>query len=100
MSPEFVDVSIRDKTSALHDFVKGLRKPSAPSVKGATYEYLVSEVAHCKSPVAYNIYGRSLPQKASKSLYSHRPWGIHIGGDDLINTFNVLDPSMVGDYHH
>ena len=90
---------MRDKTSAPHDFVKGLRRPSAPPVEGTTYEYLVSEVAHRKPPAAYNIYGRSLPKKALKSLHSHHPWGLHIGGDDLINTFNVLDPTMGGLYY-
>ena len=97
--PECVDVTIRDKPSALHNYVKGFRRQGAPIVKGATYEYLISEVAHRPSPVAYNIYGRSLPQKALKSLYSHYPWGVHLRGDDLINTFNIMDPEMGGLYY-
>ena len=64
-----------------------------------TYEYLIRETAHRTSPVAYNFHGRLLPQKALKSLYSHHPWGLHIGGDDLNNTFNILDPEMGGLYY-
>ena len=87
------------QTSALHDFGQGMRKPSAPSVVGATYDYLVREVANRVSPVAYNVYNRLLPQTALQKLFSHHSWGVHIGGDDLINTFDILDPNMGGLYY-
>ena len=67
--PEIVDVSIRGTPSALHDFVKDPSRYSTFPVKGTTYEYLIREVAHRTSPVAYNVHGRLLPQKALKSLY-------------------------------
>ena len=40
-----------------------------------------------------------LPKKALEELHHQAPWTIHLGGDDLVNTFNVMDSPKGGMYY-
>ena len=41
--------------------------------------------------MAYNQYGRLLLKMALEVLQNEAPWSLHLGGDDLLNTFNIQE---------
>ena len=60
---------------------------------GQTYRYGLAKCNRTDAPIAYNQYARLLPKRALEVLYSEATWSLHLGGDDLLNTFSVLGKS-------
>ena len=97
-APTSIDTQVKDKPSALHDFIKGPRFGTTP-ISGASFEYTIKSSPNRPVPVAYNSFGRLLPKKALLELYGVAKWGLHIGGDDMVNTYGVMDNGTEGLYN-
>ena len=62
-----------------------------PPLSGQTYRYALAKGHHTDAHLAYNQYGRLLPKLALDILRDQEPWCLHLGGDDLLNTFAVQE---------
>ena len=98
-TPAAIYTKIKDKPLALHDFIQGPRFGNTTPVSGATFVYTIKDSTNRPTPVAYNSFGRLLPKQALLELYKVAKWEMHLGGDDLINTFGVMDNGTEGLYH-
>ena len=97
-APTSIDTQVKDKPSALHDFIKGPRFGTNP-ISGATFEYTIKSSPNRSVPVAYSSFGRLLPKKALLELYGVAKWGLDLGGDDVVNTFEVMGNGTEGLYY-